>query len=423
MTTLPALKKATEVALPRELMEKAQDYANKSRSRRTLEEYAKLWRKFDGWCVKNGRDSMPSSVQTLAAYVTWMASGQDQGKSISTGYIHAAISAIKFEHRSAGYAVDADHPQFQAVWGGIRREIAKKRTTKRVAPLLFKDLEEIIGMLRPDLPREAQDAAILAIASGGALRRSEVAGLDWQRIGTGDDEERTGYLEITEDAARIVLMTSKASQDAAVTIVIPRKECPTIIETIETWIRVGNVKPGMPVFRAVKGRGWSANPQSPYKGVSWNARTEKWRAQAMVAGKNKPVGEFEDDYDAHVAYCKARGVKPKTRAEAAKVEFSERGRIQPGFVAAVVKRRVKQLLEQRSKQKGRKKPTAAEILEVTSKFSGHSMRAGYATSAAQNDVPYHRMKGHTRHKSDQMLNIYIREVDTMKNSGLKGVGF
>lgn len=55
--------------------------------------------------------------------------------------------------------------------------------------------------------------------------------------------------------------------------------------------------------------------------------------------------------------------------------------------------------------------------------SGHSLRAGYATSAAARDMPGYRIQQHTRHKSAQMVAGYIREADKWTKSGLKGVGF
>jgi len=42
-------------------------------------------------------------------------------------------------------------------------------------------------------------------------------------------------------------------------------------------------------------------------------------------------------------------------------------------------------------------------------FSGHSLRAGLATSAAQAGVPTHRIRAQTGHASDTMLARYIRD--------------
>ena len=55
------------------------------------------------------------------------------------------------------------------------------------------------------------------------------------------------------------------------------------------------------------------------------------------------------------------------------------------------------------------------------RFSGHSLRAGYATSAAAADVPALRIQQHTRHKSADMVARYVRESDKWSKSGLKGI--
>jgi len=42
-------------------------------------------------------------------------------------------------------------------------------------------------------------------------------------------------------------------------------------------------------------------------------------------------------------------------------------------------------------------------------YSGHSLRAGHATSAAQNDAPGHAIQRQLRHKSFNTTAGYIRE--------------
>jgi integrase len=51
---------------------------------------------------------------------------------------------------------------------------------------------------------------------------------------------------------------------------------------------------------------------------------------------------------------------------------------------------------------------AAAGLDPT-RYSGHSLRAGLATSAAQAGVPTWRIRAQTRHASDAMLARYIRD--------------
>ena len=44
-------------------------------------------------------------------------------------------------------------------------------------------------------------------------------------------------------------------------------------------------------------------------------------------------------------------------------------------------------------------------------YSGHSLRAGLATSSAKEHKPFHKIKAQTRHKSDVTLLRYIRDAE------------
>ena len=48
------------------------------------------------------------------------------------------------------------------------------------------------------------------------------------------------------------------------------------------------------------------------------------------------------------------------------------------------------------------------------RYSGHSLRAGFATSAAVAGLPIWKIRGQTGHNSDAILRRYIREVDMFK---------
>jgi hypothetical protein len=85
-------------------------------------------------------------------------------------------------------------------------------------------------------------------------------------------------------------------------------------------------------------------------------------------------------------------------------------------VARIVKTRIRGHF----KANGR---TTAEAEEIAARFSGHSMRAGYATSAAAKDMPSYRIRKHTRHKSPAVLEGYIRDAEQWTKGGLKDIGF
>jgi integrase len=48
-------------------------------------------------------------------------------------------------------------------------------------------------------------------------------------------------------------------------------------------------------------------------------------------------------------------------------------------------------------------------------ISGHSSRAGYATSAAARNMPAYHIRSHTRHKSAEVVAGYILEVDEIQS--------
>lgn len=52
-------------------------------------------------------------------------------------------------------------------------------------------------------------------------------------------------------------------------------------------------------------RGRFSNNTSGFKGVSWYAKTRKWKAQIQVGKVKRHLGYFDLPEDAHKAYCKA----------------------------------------------------------------------------------------------------------------------
>lgn len=83
-------------------------------------------------------------------------------------------------------------------------------------------------------------------------------------------------------------------------------------------------------------------------------------------------------------------------------------------VSRIVKRAMRDIARKRGK-------TMEEAKELVRRFSGHSLRAGFVTSAAAVDVPALRIAGHTRHKSLEMVQRYCREAEKYSRSALKGV--
>jgi site-specific recombinase XerC len=91
-------------------------------------------------------------------------------------------------------------------------------------------------------------------------------------------------------------------------------------------------------------------------------------------------------------------------------------RLSERSVARIVQARIFKLAIARGKGE-------VEAREIARKFSGHSMRAGYATTAGEHDVPGYRIQQRMRHRSMDTTGGYIRAGQQWTKSGLKGFGF
>jgi integrase len=97
-----------------------------------------------------------------------------------------------------------------------------------------------------DTPLERRDAALVALLFAGALRRSELAGLDYAAAGNGD-----GHLRLTAEAVEIVRLRSKARTEP-VTVLVPREHNPGLVAALERWFAIAGIRPGEPLFRSIK---------------------------------------------------------------------------------------------------------------------------------------------------------------------------
>ena len=341
---LPAIIPAhEEVALPAHISESAREYIKESRAERTRKAYSVAWRQFSTWCTINGRCPLPATPETLAGWITALADGTDGGEPRARATISLYLSAVVTAQRTAGHAFDRSNAFLVETWRGISRVKARTDIQRQAAPLLGKDLQSLLEGLG-GRAIDVRDGALLSLCWAAALRRSELVGLDWM-----EKEEGVGFLRIDERGAMVTLATSKGSQDAAASVIIPAADAPTTIARIAAWATLAQLQPGQPVFRSIDKGGW---------------------------------------------------VSPE--------------RLGDGSVAAIVKRRVRAFAIERGKSK-------AEADQLATMFSGHSMRSGFATTAA--DLPLAQLALHTRHKSLEVLMGYIREREGWTKSALKSVGF
>lgn len=327
---------SVEAPLPEHLVDGAREFLVAARADNTRAAYARAWAGFEAWCAEHGRQSLPASLETIAAWMTALAHDGRAPATIST-YLAAVVVA----HRTAGHAIDRKSPLIAGVWQGIAR--SKSRTPRQARPLLALELRDLLEGLGDDAI-DVRDAALLSLGWAAALRRGELVGLDWQTQGGG-----RGFVTIDDRGISVTLVRSKSSQDKPVTVAVPVDDMPDAIVALKRWIELSAPKPGAPLFRAVTRHGAIA-------------------AERLVDRS----------------------------------------------VARIVKSRVVEA----SRRQGM---SSTEAEALADRFSGHSLRAGYATAAAAEDVPQYRIQQHTRHRSSEMVARYVRESDQWRRSGLKGV--
>jgi formate dehydrogenase assembly factor FdhD len=72
-----------------------------------------------------------------------------------------------------------------------------------------------------------------------------------------------------------------------------------------------------------------------------------------------------------------------------------------------------------SEAQGRRRPTS--VMCDPAVFSGHSLRAGFLTSAAARGASIFRMMDVSRHKSVDTLRGYVREADLFRDHAGSGL--
>jgi integrase len=250
--------------------------------------------------------SIPASPEIVASYLAARAD------TLAVASLVRHVASISKAHLARGLPNPTRSELVRATLRGIRRT---RGTAQREAkPLLRDDLLLVLDAMGEGL-KATRDRALLLVGFAGALRRSELVGLD------------LGDIEQVRQGIILTLRRSKTDQG-----------------------------------------GQGRKIGIPYGRTRWCpiASLQGWLAESGITG-----GAIFRPVDRH-------------------------GRIQPArlsgeAVSLVVRERV-----------------AAAGLDPT-QYSGHSLRAGLATSAAQAGVPTWRIRAQTRHASDAMLNRYIRD--------------
>lgn len=304
------------------LLAQAEAIFRSSRAGSTLRAYEHDWKQFRTWCEQHRLVPLPASPEAVILYATDLT--RNQGKKWNT--LSRRLAAISQLHQRAGFDSPTRAWAMKQFLAGLRRELGIAPVRKK--PVLVADLKQIVDEL-PDSLLGKRDRLLLLLGFTGALRRSELIGLNVENL----EPAREGLI--------IHIRRSKTDQEGEGRKVgIPQgtdqATCP--IKALEQWLAAAKIESG-PVFRVMNRHGQ---------------------------------------------------VLPK--------------RLSGEGVAIVVKRAV------------------AKLGYDLRLFSGHSLRAGLATSAAAAGKGERAIMNQTGHRSVTTVRRYIRDGNLFRENAADGLG-
>ncbi|WP_158932644.1 site-specific integrase [Acidisphaera sp. S103] len=211
---------------------KSQAYQDAADAPATLRAYATDLANFEAWCGRHGFTPMPATPEIVGAYLA--AAGE--GYAMPT--LRRRVAAIARACGVAGHPLDTKHPAIRETLRGIGRKHGAP--ARRSAALTTAEMRKLSRACGTDLAG-ARDRALLLIGFAGALRRSELVGLDMeQTTWTGDG------LKLLIERSK----TDKAGEGAEIAIPRGRSEETCPVTALQTWLTTAEITAG-PLFRKV----------------------------------------------------------------------------------------------------------------------------------------------------------------------------
>jgi hypothetical protein len=138
--------------------------------------YRSRWRSFEAWCTRAGRVALPATAQTVAAYLTHLAT--ERGLKATT--VAAHLTAIRAVHRGAGATTPDGLTARKVVVAAQRREAARdgRYGPRKAVPVMAADLPAIVAACDDQTAAGLRDRAVVLLGFALLARRSELAALN-----------------------------------------------------------------------------------------------------------------------------------------------------------------------------------------------------------------------------------------------------
>jgi integrase len=199
----------------------------------------------------------PLSDQQIPLWVGSFLTDMAKERNLKLSSINTYLAAIK-HHLWETRKLELDHPEIRRAMKGIRNDMRNVRKNKKEA-ILVDDLHEILKPLQGSTKLiDIRDKALLLLGFSGALRRSELAGVQLEHI------------KFDKEGITILLPWSKTDQTGqGQAVQIPhgknQTSCPVI--ALNDWLNAANIRNGA-VFKAVNRHGTIQPKQITDKAVA-----------------------------------------------------------------------------------------------------------------------------------------------------------
>ncbi|MEV0248521.1 site-specific integrase [Nocardia sp. NPDC050712] len=352
-------------------------YLEASQSANTLRAYRTDWIAWAGWCATEQRQALPADPLDVAVYLAAAADARREGGewAFSPATLERKSAAIAAVHAANGLPSPTRSDVVRLTLRGIRRTRRTPPTRKR--PVLLHTLDQLLaGLPDPGWPAEParrRDALALLIGFAGALRRSELAGLRIADVRVNIDHH-TG-----EPLLLVSLPTTKTDPTgvAEQRVALPRgqhpRTCPVC--AFADWIRLLEVHAGTgsPGVRA-----WLADTVTHDTTIH---RCHGFTGTALAENPDLPL-------------------LPTITRHGGVGRTAMSGRA----VAELVKR------------------YAARAGLDPDLFSGHSLRAGFATQAALGGASDREIMRQGRWTNPRTVHNYIRTANPLEDNAVTKLG-
>ena len=241
---------------------RARAYLEQAKAPNTRRAYRADWADFVAWCAKYRRAPLPALPETVAYYLA------DRSERLKVSTLQRRLATIAEAHRAAGHESPNRHARVRLVWQGIRREKGIAQDHKK--PALTKHIRLMVRSL-PATLLGARDRALLLLGFAGAMRRSELVGLDVADLAQADEGLVVNIRKSKTDQVR-------EGRKVGIPLGGSAQTCP--VRAVHAWLEASGIEDG-PLFRPVNRHG-----QLMERRLSDHAVAEVVKRSLRAAGKS-----------------------------------------------------------------------------------------------------------------------------------------